>query len=120
MPQIDGCPYVFTSTASTPIRQFSSPKAKLDAASGVCGWRLHDLRRSARSLMSRAGVNSDVAEKCLGHSRGDIIERYDLHKYLDEMRHAFELLSAQIETIINPPSGEVADMAVERGKRQRR
>jgi hypothetical protein len=36
------------------------------------------------------------------------------------MRHAFELLSAQIETIINPPSGEVADMAVERGKRQRR
>jgi integrase len=120
IPQIDGCPYVFTSTASTPIRQFSSPKAKLDAASGVTDWRLHDLRRTARCLLSRAGANSDIAERCLGHALPGIRATYDLHKYLDEMRHAFELLSAQIETIINPPSGEVADMAVERGKRQRR
>jgi hypothetical protein len=60
-------------------------------------------------LLSRAGVNSDVAEKCLGHSRGDIIERYDQHKYLAEMRHAFEALAAQLDRIVHPPGGKVVE-----------
>ena len=120
LPRIDGCPFAFTTTGRTPISQFSIPKERLDAASGVRGWRLHDLRRTARSLLSRAGVNSDVAEICLGHSRGDIIERYDRHDYVEEMRRAFEMLAAQIETIANPPEGEVASMAEERKRRQRR
>jgi integrase len=110
LPHIDGCPYPFTSNGVTPINNFSDPKRKLDAASGVTGWRLHDLRRTARSLLSRAGVHSDVAEKCLGHSRGDIIERYDQHKYIDEMQRAFEMLAAQIERIVNPPEGAVIPM----------
>jgi integrase len=118
-PQIDGCPYVFaSSTGRTPLGQFSAPKQRLDDASGVRHWRIHDLRRTARSLLPRAGVNSDVAEKCLGHSRGDIIERYDQHKYLAEMGHAFEALAAQIERIVNPPAA-VPDIAVERERRRR-
>ena len=44
-----------------------------------------------------------MAEKCLGHSRGDIIERYDQHKYIPEMPRAFEALAAQIEIIVHPP-----------------
>jgi integrase len=31
-------------------------------------WQLHDLRRTARSLMSRAGVRPDIAERVLGHA----------------------------------------------------
>jgi integrase len=105
LPRINDCAFSFTNNGRSPIGQFSLPKAKLDAASGVTGWRLHDLRRTARSLLSRAGVHSDIAEKCLGHSRGDIIERYDQHKYLDEMQRAFEMLAAEIERIVNPPEG---------------
>jgi hypothetical protein len=41
----------------------SDSKARLDARSGVTGWRLHDLRRTARSLMSRAGVLSEHADE---------------------------------------------------------
>jgi integrase len=119
LPHIDGCPYPFTSNGITPIASFSEPKRKLDLASGTSGWRLHDLRRTARSLLSRAGINSDVAEKCLGHSRGDIIERYDQHKYIDEMQRALEALAALVERIVNPPAGDVADMAAERSKRRR-
>jgi integrase len=103
--------YPFTSNAITPIASFSGPKTALDARSRVVGWRLHDLRRTARSLLSRAGVNSDVAEKCLGHSRGDIIERYDQHKYIDEMQRAFKALSVLVARIINPPeAGAVIPM----------
>ena len=120
LPCINDCPFPFSNNGRVPIGQFSLPKARLDKASGVVNWTIHDLRRCARSLLSRAGVNSDVAEKCLGHSRGDIIERYDRHTFLPEMAHAFEALAAQVETIVNPPTGDVADMAAERSKRQPR
>jgi integrase len=118
VPRIDGCDFIFTSNGLTPLASFSDPKAALDARSRVVDWRLHDLRRTARSLLSRAGVSSDVAEKCLGHSRCDIIERYDQHKYIDEMQRAFEALSALVARIINPPEGEVADLATERKRRR--
>jgi integrase len=110
LPRIDGCDFPFTSNGITPINSFSDPKRLLDKRSGVAGWTVHDTRRTARSLMSRAGIHSDVAEKCLGHSRGDIVERYDRHSYTREMRDAFEALSALVERIIHPPEGEVIPM----------
>jgi integrase len=120
LPRINDCAFSFTNNGRSPIGQFSLPKARLDKASGVTGWRLHDLRRTARSLLSRAGVNADVAERCLGHAMPTIRATYDQHKYLDEMQRAFEALSALVERIIHPPEGEVADMAAERSKRRRR
>jgi integrase len=103
LPRIEGSPFVFVSaTGHTPITQFSMPKARLEAASGVTGWRLHDLRRTARSLLSRASVNPDIAERCLGHALPAIRATYDRHRYLDEMAHAFEALAALIERIVNP------------------
>jgi integrase len=96
--------WVFTTTRVSPLKQFAAPKSKLDAVSGVCSWRLHDLRRSARSLLSRAGVNSDIAERCLGHALPAIRATYDRHRYLDEMAHAFEALATLVERIVNPPA----------------
>jgi integrase len=86
---------------------FSVPKRSLDAASGVTGWRLHDLRRTARSLMSRAGVDSDIAERCLAHTIGGVRGVYDRYAYHAEKKHAFEALAAQIEHIVNPPADVV-------------
>lgn len=63
---------------------------------------MHDLRRTARSLMSRAGVNSDYAERCLGHVIGGVRGTYDRHEYHAEKQLAFEKLAAQIERIVNP------------------
>src|SRR5262245_8449632 len=44
--------YVFTYGGATPIANLSKPKADLAAACGVSDWTLHDLRRTARSLLS--------------------------------------------------------------------
>jgi integrase len=110
------CDFVFTSNGSTAIASFSGPKEKLDAASGVTGWRIHDLRRTARSLLSRAGINADVAERCLGHALPGIRATYDRHHYIDEMRYAFETLAAQIELIINPPRGDVVPLRQRPGR----
>jgi integrase len=100
--------WVFTTTRTGPLKSFSEPKAKLDAASGVASWRIHDLRRSSRSLLSRAGVNPDIAERCLGHALPTIRAMYDRHRYLDEMAHAFEALAALIERIVNPTDAVLA------------
>jgi integrase len=107
LPRIGRQGFVFTNGGDRPIRNFSKSKRRLDRAAGVTGWTLHDLRRTARSLMSRAGVLNDHAERCLGHVMGGVRGTYDRHEYLEEKRRAFEALAAQIERIVNPQQNVV-------------
>jgi integrase len=102
LPIINDSDLLFTHTGRRPIAGWTRFKARLDALSGVTGWTIHDLRRTARSLMSRAGVNADIAERCLGHVIGGVRGVYDRHSFLEEKRVAFEALAAQIEHIVNP------------------
>jgi integrase len=94
--------YVFTSNGRQPLGGFTHFKRRLDIAAGVSGYTLHDLRRTARSLMSRAGVNSDHAERCLGHVIGGVRGVYDRYEFHEEKRRAYEVLAGMIERIINP------------------
>jgi integrase len=107
IPRIQGCNFVFSTDGRSPISGFSTFKLRFDAACGVKDWRLHDLRRTARSLLSRAGVSPDVAERCLGHKITGVRGTYDRHAYIVEMRHAFEALASTIERIVNPPADNV-------------
>jgi integrase len=107
VPHIQGCDYVFSTDGRHPISGFSIFKLRFDIACGVKGWRLHDLRRTARSLLSRAKINVDIADRCLGHTIGGVRGVYDRHRYLEEKRHAFEALAAQVDRIVNPPGNNV-------------
>ena len=100
IPRIQGCEFVFSTDSRHPVSGFSTFKLRFELACGVKDWRLHDLRRTARSLLSRAGVNPDIAERCLGHVIGGVRGVYDRHQYLEEMRHAFERLASLIDTIV--------------------
>jgi integrase len=100
MPVIDGGDFVFTNDGRRAAGGFSKFKARLDAESGTTGWTLHDLRRTARSIMSRIGISSDHAERCLGHVIGGVRGIYDRHAFLDEKRIAFEALAAEIDAIV--------------------
>jgi integrase len=114
-PHIVDCHFVFTSNGRSAFGGgLSRQRRQFDTACGVTDWTLHDLRRTARSLMSRAGVSPDHAERCLGHVIGGVRETYDRHEYHIEKLQAFEALAAQIERIINPPSGDVVPL---RGRR---
>jgi len=103
-------PFVFTTSGRHPINGFSYYKRAFDKACGVTGWRLHDLRRTARSLMSRAGVNADVAERCLAHKIGGVRGVYDRYAYHAEKKHAFEALASSIAHIVNPPADNVVTL----------
>jgi integrase len=86
------------------IAGFSLHTERLREESGTTGWRLHDLRRTARSLMSRAGVAPDIAERCLGHVIGGIRGVYDRWEYLEEKRAAFSALAELVEEIVGANS----------------
>jgi integrase len=101
LPSIGPRDFVFTSDGQRPLGGFSKAKRKFDQACGVTGWTLHDLRRTARSLMSRAGVPSDHAERALGHVLPGVRGTYDRHAYRDEKRRAFEALAGQLDLILN-------------------
>jgi integrase len=103
-PHIVGSDFVFGQSRSG----FSHIKRRLDEITKLSGWVTHDLRRTARSLMSRARVPSDIAELCLGHVLPGSIRRiYDRFEYLNEKRGAFEALEREIGRIINPPDAAV-------------
>ncbi len=85
---------------------FSRQKANFDKACGVQGWVLHDLRRTARSLMSRAGVISEVAERVLGHAVPELEKTYNQHAFDDEKEMALAKLATLVERIVDPPKGD--------------
>jgi integrase len=102
---------VFTHDGQRPIGGFSKSKRQFDKAmlaelrrddrkAELPGWVVHDLRRTARSLMSRAGVQPRHAEMALGHTVPGVEGVYDRHRYLDEKRAAFEALAQQIDAIL--------------------
>lgn len=91
-------------------RELDKEIAKIRKGEGrerISGWTLHDLRRTARSLMSRAKVQADHAERCLGHVIGGVRETYDRYEYLDEKRAAFEALAGLVNLILNPSDNVV-------------
>jgi integrase len=112
--------FVFTTGGETAIGGFSKFKARFDGLmvnelrnaarergddpTGVTldRWTVHDLRRTARSLMTQAGVPPDHAERALGHIIGGVRGVYDRHRYFEEKRQAFEALAAQIGRVLDP------------------
>jgi integrase len=103
-PKLAGSPFVF------PSLSVGRAKQRLDDVAGVTGWRLHDLRRVARSLMARAGVCHEVAEAVLGHALPGVAGIYNRHAYDAEKAHALRELAALIERIVQGQADNVVAM----------
>jgi integrase len=92
----------FTLDGVTPYDNFSKDKVRFDAKCGVSGYTVHDLRRTARSLMARAGIRDEVAERCLAHTVKGVKGVYNRHEYLAEKAQAYEKLASLIQLIVYP------------------
>jgi integrase len=114
--------FVFSTTSGKrPFSGFSKCKRALDAeiaalrkSSGrddMPRWTLHDLRRTGRSLMSRAKVPSDHAERALGHVMGGVRETYDRYEYVEEKREALLRLSNLLAEIVEQPAPYLVEAA---------
>lgn len=117
LPRLGG-DLVFPSRAGTLISSFGKPKDRLDAAmtaqlreatgkgaAELPAWVLHDLRRSATTIMARLNVPPHVADRVLNHTAGTIrgvAAVYNRHAYLDERKAALEALGRFVAALVRP------------------
>jgi integrase len=129
--KLGDCDLIFPSRARTPYSGFAKSKAALDRTvlammkqrakldakvPPLPHWTLHDLRRTAKTLMVRAGVRPDISERVLGHVITGVEGTYDRYSYAEEKRDALEKLATMIERILNPLPSSVATIAEHRAR----
>jgi integrase len=105
-----------TDDGKTPFSGFSKAKRALDAEikrarkaahrKPMPHWTHHDLRRTARSIMSRYAT-PDIAERVLGHVIPGIRGTYDRYDYAVEKQQALEKLAQHVNGLVNPKPNKV-------------
>ncbi|WP_262339883.1 tyrosine-type recombinase/integrase [Idiomarina sp. OT37-5b] len=63
-------------------------------------FRVHDLRRTCRSLLAELGVQTHIAERCLNHKLRGVEHVYNRHDYFNERRDALEVLAKHLKPIL--------------------
>lgn len=107
-PEIKDNPYVFPAArGGTFINSFSKCKRDLDAKMREAlptmkPWTLHDLRRTARSLLAEEGVPDHIAERTLGHKIKGVERVYNRYPYLQEKSDALRVLAGAVAAILSP------------------
>jgi integrase len=88
---------------------WSKSKIALDERASLRDWRLHDLRRTAATVMAdRLGVLPHVVEAILNHVSGHkagVAGVYNRAKYQTEMRDALERWGDHVSIIVGGQSG---------------
>jgi integrase len=104
-------PFIFSTTGGgKPFSGYGKAKAALDeqiaklrkkdSRDPMPRWVLHDLRRTAKTLMQRAGVQPYISERVLAHVIRGIEGTYDVWDYLPQKRDALVRLGALVERIL--------------------
>ena len=75
---------------------------------------MHDTRRTCRTLMSRLGVNEDIAELAIGHQRADLVARYNKDAAWERRVEAFEQVSTHLTQLLGEPSANVTYLQLSR------
>jgi integrase len=119
--RIEGQDLVFSTTAETPISGFSKVKARLDKASKVTGWVLHDFRRAGVSHLARLGHSAVLADALLAHkgqALSDVARVYQVHDFKDERKAALQAWAAHVLRCAKPEpeDDKVTNLAEHRAK----
>jgi hypothetical protein len=107
---VKGSPYVLTRDGRR-FGGFTRPKRRLDKASGVRDWKLHDIRRTVGTWLGELGIEPFVADLVVGHATvaPGARKHYDFALYRAPKRTALEKWEAALANIINPPPKQAAD-----------
>jgi integrase len=97
------------------VNGFSKAKTRLDKLLAkqlgkVPPFVFHDIRRTVRTHLSALPIPDMVRELVIAHAKPGLHKVYDQHAYLDEKRHALELWSARLRSIVDPPPPNVVPL----------
>ncbi|TIP04933.1 MAG: hypothetical protein E5X72_09645 [Mesorhizobium sp.] len=106
-------PYVFAGRGKkAAFNAFSQRKNEIDKLlpDDMPDWTHHDLRRTARKLMTRRHVETEIAERVLGHSIKGIQAVYDdPREYGPRVDQALEAVASEIALIVHgDDNGKIA------------
>ena len=82
-----------------PINGFSKAKAQLDRLSGVTGWKIHDIRRTVATNLTKLGVDRFLLQKVVNHTDSSVTKIYDHYNYLDG-REALQQWADRLDDIV--------------------
>ncbi len=87
---------------------------------GVERFNLHDLRRTATTILASLGTMPHIVDKLLGHvPEGVTAEVYDVYEYLTEKRSALEALGARVAKMKRRRPIKGADLPFKQARRGR-
>ncbi len=108
-----------TTSGAKPVNSFSKAKDRLDriireaTGAAMADWRLHDLRRTARTHFSVIPTQEIVRELAIGHTRKGLHKVYDQWAYLDEKRDLLDRWAKRLWSIVEPPPENVVKLRAE-------
>lgn len=112
--RIEGCPFVFSTTGSSPVSGWTKIKARVDAAmKPVTPWVFHDLRRTAATGMAEIGIAPHIVEAVLNHvsgARAGVAGTYNRAAYMPEKKAALERWAAHIEGLVSERAATVTPL----------
>lgn len=66
---------------------------------GLQDFTIHDMRRTARTLLAELGVADEIAERALNHKTRGVAGIYNRHHYFTERREALETWAALLDAL---------------------
>lgn len=101
LPRIEG-DFVFTYDGLKGVSGWSWNKRNLDAACGVSGWVIHDIRRSVSTGMNeKLGIDPHIVEAVLGHTLKGVAAVYNKAKHEAAKRAALEAWAALVMRLVS-------------------
>ena len=95
-----GSPWVFPGrTPKKHVRNIQIPFQRIRKFAGVDNVRIHDLRRTAASLMTGMGIPRLTVGKILNHAEPGVTAVYDRHSYDKEKREALDQWARRLMVI---------------------
>jgi integrase len=101
----------FVIGGAAPLKSLAAHKRTLDRLSGVTEWVLHDLRRTARTILARLRIPRETAEAVLGHRPPHLVAIYDRHMRHDEIADALRQLGSHIARAVSDSDESVVLLA---------
>jgi integrase len=93
--------FVFTTNDTKHVGSWNRAKAALDEASGVTGWRIHDLRRTLSTGMNELGIDPHIVESILGHTIKGVAGIYNRARYETAKRAALDAWGTHVMELIH-------------------
>ena len=102
--------YVFTTTGDKALSGFSKMKLRLDEATGLQDWRLHDLRRTSGTNMADLDIAPSTISQVLNHAEGGVTKIYIRSSFGRQKRAALNTWASKLESLVRPSDDNVVPL----------